>query len=835
VRVVILVFLLAASVSAQRGDRRGREQPPLPKSLKVPPAPVLSPKDGLRSLRVQPGFEVQLVAAEPLVEDPVCITFDENGRIWAVEMRGFMPNVDGTGELKPSGRIVVLTDTDDDGVMDRSDVFLDKLVLPRLVSIVNQGVLVLEPPNLYLCRDTDGDLKCDEKTIIRGKLGGRSGPEHAINGGMVALDNWIQFAKFGERLRFLDGKWVWRKQLHRGQWGITQDDFGRAFHNGNSDHLRGDRFPPHYAVRGGGRRSVPGANMQVARDQSTWPIRITPGINRGYQKHMLRDYKLARFTAACSPVIYRDTVFPKDCRGNAFVCEPSGNFVRRTKLVETPESIVGRNAYEKDEFLASTDERFRPVDLKIGPDGGLYVVDMYRGILQHKVYVTTFLRRQIIERGLDKPVGLGRIYRVMPKGAKRRAGPALSKASDAELIATLEHDGGFWRDNAQRLLIKRGRSVAKAVEKMARESHNPLARLHALWVLEGIGALTPELLRGSLSDKHHQVRCAALRLSEPFLSKSALLLAGVQLQAFHSDPRVVLQTVLTLGELDPPDLVFLARFAVAGEHGSRVRGALVSAVGGGRELQFLEALCAMKEFRNNRGGQDLVNDLSRSISRALETDRLSKLIGLACSLPASREWVRQRVLQGVAGELARESKKKKRDRVLALAAEPKSLVAVAARDEIAARVVKHLAWPGRPMQSAARKLTRAQRRRIGKGKMHYTLRCFACHAMNGKGQPGVAPSLVGSKWVLGNPERLIPILIHGLTGPITVDGKEWNLLMPAVPDMKDEEIALILSYVRNSFGHEASLIDTKTVRSVRKAHAKRDLQPFTVEELAKIK
>ena len=173
--------LCVGTVGAQRGDKKGEAQPAIPDSVTVPPAPVLSPDEALRSLRVQPGFRVELVAAEPLVEDPVTISFDAHGRIWAVEMRGFMPDVNGDGELEPNGRIVVLSDTDGDGRMDKSEVFLDKLVLPRLVTILGadakDGVLVLAPPKLLLCRDRDGDGRCDETVVIRDKLPGLKGPE----------------------------------------------------------------------------------------------------------------------------------------------------------------------------------------------------------------------------------------------------------------------------------------------------------------------------------------------------------------------------------------------------------------------------------------------------------------------------------------------------------------------------------------------------------------------------------------------------------------------------------------------------------------------------------
>ena len=248
---------------------------------------------------------------------------------------------------------------------------------------------------------------------------------------------------------------------------------------------RGDRSRRSFSGRAPNRGLL---NVQVARDQRVRPIRKTPGVNRGYQKGTLGpDGRLARFTAACSPLVYRGDALPSAFRGDAFVCEPAGNLVKRNVLVET---ASGPRALESDapEFLASTDERFRPVHLMDGPDGALYVVDFYRGVIQHRVFVTTYLRRRIVERGLESPTGLGRIWRIVPEGFERPRPRRLRPHASSALVDLLQSPNGWCRDTAQRLLVERqDRTVEPALRRLASSASDHRTRLHALWTLEGLG------------------------------------------------------------------------------------------------------------------------------------------------------------------------------------------------------------------------------------------------------------------------------------------------------------------------------------------------------------
>lgn len=832
--IALLCAFGACPLSAQNGDRRGETQQDLPKDLEVPAAPVLTPAQGLLSLRVPAGFKVELVAAEPLVEDPVAIHFDEDGRIWVAEMRGYMPNVDGKGETAPTGRIVVLEDRDGDGRMDRSTVFLDKLVLPRLVTVLNQGVLVLEPPKLYLCTDKDGDLKCDSKVVIRDGLGGRKSPEHAINGGLLGLDNWIQFAKFGERLRYRGGRWIWEKQLFRGQWGICQDDWGRNYHNTNSDYLRGDFVPAHYTVRNDSFGRLPGANERLDSSQTTWPGRMTPGINRGYQGHMLRDdYTLARFTAACSPVIYRDDLFGPAYLGNAFVCEPAGNFVRRAIVEEVPGGLRARNAQRRSEFLTSTDERFRPVDLKVGPDGGLYVVDMYRGILQHRQFVTTFLRKQILERGLDKPLGLGRIYRVVPRGKPRREVPRLSFKTEAELLKCLASPSGWERDRAQRLLsAHQGSAVSAQLKKLVAEAEDPRTRIHALWTLEGRGELGLGELYKAVGDSHPWVRMHVLRLLEPFASLDDGLSQLMTARLRDPDPRVRCQAVLSLGALEEVPLAEIAGLLGRVPLDRNLRGAVLSAVAG-HELDFIKALPAGlgragTRRLDGRELKQLIQDLSVCVLDEKRMERSGELVDLVSDTGFAQPAYREELLSGMLKELGGIAKKRRRTRVLELPAPPQDLMIAAQAERKARRgkgqpgkferLLGHLQWPGLASKSEGVVHDAAAKRLIQKGKGQYLIRCMACHQVHGKGMPGLAPNLVGSPYVLGDKSRLAAILLRGLTGPIKIGDKSFNGTMPPVPGMGDAEIAAIASYIRNAWGQQASVVTPDEVKKVRAAH-----------------
>ena len=568
---ILLTFLLAGwAAHAQRGDKKSEVQAVRVPREKIPPSPPLSPEAELKSFKVQPGFRVELFASEPMVEVPVAGQFDPEGRLWVVEMRAFMPNAEGAGEDKPIGRVSILEDTDEDGRADKRTIFVEGLVMPRALLHVRGGVLIAEPPNLWFY-PIEND-KPGPRVSVAKDYGSQQNPEHTANSLVLGLDNWIYSLYHPWRYRWLpdpygesDGSWQREPVPQRVQWGQSQDDFGRLFYTSNSDQLRGDLLPPHYFA--GGRSKPPGIGVQIARDQAVWPARVNPGVNRAYQPKTLRaDGTLAKFTAACGTCIYRDDVLP-GCNGNAFICEPSANVIRRNILSERAGVIIATNAHDKSEFLASTDELFRPINLYTGPDGALYVIDMYHGIIQHRVFLTSYLRGQAEERGLDKVIDKGRIWRVVPDGKPVRAAkPNLSTASSAELVQTLAHPNGWWRDTAQRLLIERSDdSVAPALRQLAANAPSPVARLHALWTLEGSRQIKTTDLASALNSDQPRVRAAAVRLAEPLLKAAdgTSLREKVFKLAEDKSAEVQIQTALTLGLLpkDAQATNILAAFA----------------------------------------------------------------------------------------------------------------------------------------------------------------------------------------------------------------------------------------------------------------------------------
>ncbi len=590
------VVALAAMSAAPHA--RQKPVPWAPGVQKVPAeSPVLAPAAALKSFRLAPGYRVELVASEPLIQDPILIDWDGAGRLWAIEMPGYMPNMRATGEFEPTGRIVVLEDTDGNGSMDRRTVFLDGLVLPRTLKVLATGVIVGAPPDLWLVKDTNGDLKADTRDVISSSYGNRqTGPEHAPNGMLWGLDNWLHTSQYDQIFRLQDGKIVGERSLSRGQWGLSMDDAGRIYRNTNEAALFVDLVPARYYARNPGQTRTRGLYESLQNDEvnAVWPIRPTPGLNRGYQTGVLRpDGTLAEFTSVSAPTVYRGDRLPAELRGNVFVAEPAGNLVGRIIVSDNGSTLEARKGYYGAEFLASTDERFRPVYLSSAPDGTLYVVDMYRGIIQHRIYVTEYLRDYFVTHKLEQPTGLGRIYRVVHESTKRDVRPALATEAPARLVDRLSHPNGWWRDTAQRLLVERGdKSVVPALQKLAESASDARARLHALWTLDGLNSLEPATVQGALKDASRDVRASAIRLTERWITTPdhplQAALAGL---VADKDWSVRRQLAATLGFL--PDANRAAPMAaLLGAHGDDpiTMDAALSGLAGGEHRVLAELL-----------------------------------------------------------------------------------------------------------------------------------------------------------------------------------------------------------------------------------------------------
>ena len=525
-----------------------------------------SPKAGLQSMHVRPGFRVELVAAEPLVMDPVAFDWGSDGKLWVVEMADYPLGIDGKG--KHGGRVRFLEDTNNDGKYDKSTLFLDGVPYPNGIMPWRDGVLVSAAPDVFYAADTDGDGKADLKRVLF--TGFREGnQQHRVNGFAWGLDNWVHLANgdsggsikavqtvsgnklkakpvnfSGRDLRIWPDEGLLDPQSGQSQFGRNRDDWGNWFGNNNSHPLFHFILADHY-LRRNPHFAPPAARVEVPETPGATPVfpasRTLPRFN---------DHDRAnRFTSACSSIIYRDNRFGPHFAANMFVCEPVHNLVSRQVLTQKGIRFSSRRApdEQESEFLASTDNWFRPVFLRTGPDGALWIADMYRHVIEHPQWIPNDWQRRLdLRAGHDK----GRIYRVVPVTGKRSI-PRLDQSDGAGLVAALDSPNGWQRDTAQRLLIhKQDRSAIEPLNKMVLTNKRPLARLHALCTLDGLGALDTDLLLKALSDKHPAIRRHAIRLSEPFLSQSEPLINAVLQRVADTDVQVQLQLAYSLGEID---------------------------------------------------------------------------------------------------------------------------------------------------------------------------------------------------------------------------------------------------------------------------------------------
>lgn len=789
-----------------------------------PPAP-LSPQEEMKTFKLPPGFRIELVASEPMIESPVAISFDDQGRLFVVEMRSYMRDLEGTTEKEPTSRVSLLTDVDGDGRMDKASAFLDNLVMPRGVMAVRGGAFVAEPPNLFFCRDTKGTGIADEKTLVAtdfGTFGGQ--PEHMANTPTWAMDNRVYSANYGTSFKLTNGAWQKGPGLGRGQWGLSQDDAGRLFYNYNSDLLRADLLPAAAYARNPLLRDAIGINSKVLKDQSVYPSHPTPGVNRGYDAKTLRaDGTLATATSTCGAAIYRGDAFPAEFRGNAFIPEPSSNLVKRITIAEKDGLLAGANAYEEKEFLTSTDERFRPVMMANGPDGALYVVDLYRGMLQHPAFLTHYLIANIKARHLELPVSGGRIWRIVRDD---QAAPRATKlpAETSARVRLLAHPNGWVRDTAQRVLVESGdlKAAGPLAALLADPKSPAVTRLHALWTLDGLGAAKPEVVRLALKDTDPQVRAAAIRIAP------AEMLG--ELCALKSEPEILVLSHLAIrlsgANLPDADKALAELLAAHGDNALVREGALTGARG--REVALAKAVAALGSAANLRRTGPVLEGFATLIAVAGKAGPIEGMLDIAASL-GDRTNLRAAILRGL-DQSTRDPKTKKAVplKTVWLNAEPASLAklkkavteagALKNLESVAAR----LAWVGKPGAPAPPKvvpLTKAQQALFDKGKVTFTNLCAACHQPHGYGLDGLAPPLVDSDWVLGKPDVTARIVLNGLGGPVKVGNRTWDLTMPPMGMLSDEDIAGVLTYVRREWEHNGSPIDAKFVAGIRKQFA----------------
>ncbi len=515
-----------------------------------------SPEEALQCFKTKPGLSIELIASEPLVQSPVAIDWGADGRLWVCEMFDYPTGLDG--KWKPGGRIKILTDTDGDGRYDKAVVFLDGLPFPTGVTAYRRGALICAAPNILYAEDTDGDGRADKvEKLFSGFM--TDNYQARVNSLTPGLDGWFYGANgllggtitggkngpvtLGNRdFRFRPETREFEAAGGFTQQGRVRDDWGRWFGCENGTPLYWFPLPEHYLARNPA-ASPPGSRIALGGG-AVFPIAAElPRYNDGHTA--------GRFTAACGIGIYRDDVLV-GFRGNAFTCEPAHNLVHRAVLEGAGAALsAGRAADEQSsEFLASTDIWFRPVQARTGPDGGLYIVDMYRFLIEHPRWVPAERLAAIDVRAGSK---MGRIWRVVPAGYKALPVRDLTRLSSSELTDALDSPNGTERDRVQLEFshifphITEPSLVIGKITKLLQNAKLPEVRVHALCLLDMLGGLKREYIKRALADENPRVREHGVRLA------GAALKAALPPFADDPDAGVRFQLALTLGDIDGPE------------------------------------------------------------------------------------------------------------------------------------------------------------------------------------------------------------------------------------------------------------------------------------------
>jgi len=562
----------------------------------------LSSEAALATFRLPKGFEIELVASEPLIADPVHFAFGPDGKLWVVQMSDYPRGLDGTG--RPGGVVKFLEDTDQDGKFDEGTVFLDGLAYPTGVMPWRDGVLVCAAPDVFYAEDTNGDGKADRRDVLFSGFA-EANPQHLINGFAYGLDHWLYLGNGGHnrnirsrttgtkvnisgrdvRIRPDDG--LVDAVSGRTQYGRTRDDWGNWFGSENSKPIFHFVVSDRYLRRNA---NFPARDPKVNLILPTPAPPIFPTSRTAARFNDL--YAANRFTSACSPILFRDTTLGPDIADSAFVCEPVHNLIHRS-LIE-PDGVTFRGRRHPDEqraeFLTSTDGWFRPSWLATGSDGALWFADMYRHVIEHPEWIPeTWQTRLNLRAGEDK----GRIYRVYRTGHRPGPLPALDRLSTVELVKQLEKTNGWQRDTAQQLLIHQDdpRS-APLLRELAAESRSALARVHALHTLDAMDSLETSLIARALFDEDWRVQRQAILLSEPRLAEDPQLGERLLELVDHPERPVRFQLALTLGEWqDAKAGAALGQLVVRDRDDAWMRNAVLASAGNHAE-HILEVVLA---------------------------------------------------------------------------------------------------------------------------------------------------------------------------------------------------------------------------------------------------
>ncbi len=548
---------------------------------KNPEEHAMTPLDSLKAMHLHGDFHVELFVSEPDVMSPVEMVFDENGKIYVAEMLDYP---DDPPDGKPArSRIRLLEDTDGDGKIDRTTIFADHVLAVSGMMPWKGGLIVTSAPDILYMKDTNGDGKADIRKVLYTGFP-KSNHESRITNPRLATDNWIYCSNSGNEgrvtspdhpdmpsvlvrgtdFRFDPVSGRFEAASGPAQFGSTIDDFGNRYISQNTTHIRHVVVPMQYLARapllevGAVAQDIsdhgrPSAPMYPLTGPQEWRKARTKLRQQRYDENDLhkKEELAGWFTAASGGTIYSGDAFPKEYVGNVFTGDVSGNLVHRDLIQPDGATFRAHRGEDGVEFLASTDVWFRPCHFANAPDGNLYMMDIDRQVIETPESIPEEIRKKINFYNGDT---LGRIYRIVPNHPLRTGNlkPNLGGMSTVDLVNQLANPNGWNRQTAHRLLLERQDRAAVAELKKMAANPMPEARVHAFWLLDAMGSLGADDVAQAMKDPDARIRANALRMSEPFLAKSAKLADAALAVAHDGDQHVQFQAALTLGNLKSP-------------------------------------------------------------------------------------------------------------------------------------------------------------------------------------------------------------------------------------------------------------------------------------------
>jgi len=656
---LVVVVVCAFAAAAQETDSVDRDY-----AAELPRVKPLEPADALKSFKIHSGFHMDLVAAEPLINDPIAIAFDEFGRMYVVDMTGYSERrADNIGAIR------LLTDTDDDGHYDTSSVYVEGLAWPTAVACYDGGIFVAVPPDILYLKDTDADGQADTREIVFTGFG-LTNVQGLLNSFNWGLDNLIHGATSSSGATVISAQYpndaplvlrgrdfaidakTRRMTAESGgaQHGLSFDDWGHKFICHNSDQLIQIMFEDRYLARNP-YYSAPGPRKSIASDGPQAEVfRISPEEPWRVVRTRLRVKGIVEgpiegggrasgyFTSATGVTVYRGDAYPTEYRGNVFVADVGSNLVHRKVLTRDGVGFRGDRADQGVEFLASTDNWFRPVQFANGPDGCLYVVDMYREVIEHPESLPPVIKKHLdLNSGNDR----GRIYRIVPDGFQQPKIPRLGDETTIELVPLLGHANAWHAETAQRLIYQRAdKAAVPALEALARGGP-ATGRVRALYALRSLDALTEIPVRVALHDEEPQVRRHGVRLAENFTDPSVALTAELVALAADPETEIRYQVAFTMGTWNAP-MRHDALMRIARSDGADpwMTAALMSSLSSGAG-SFAEGLLSIESSTRRSDSAALLEALAKQVGAVGDRRDTERLLLALDAMPVAREELRR--------------------------------------------------------------------------------------------------------------------------------------------------------------------------------------------------